>query len=91
MPWWSLPESIRAGVELLELYPENPAGISERTALAEQAFFTGFAASGTHGFACQTRDISGMPVNVIPAVPDADPGYHTNCSFIDVLRLRQSK
>jgi hypothetical protein len=91
MPWWSLPESIRAGVELLELYPENPAGISERTALAEQAFFTGFAASGTHGFACQTRDISGMPVNVIPAVPDADPGYHTNCSFIDVLRLRQGK
>ncbi len=87
MPWWSLPETIRAGMQLLKLYPEHSGGIKERVAIAQQAFFTGFVAAGTHGFACQTRDHKGIPVNVIPAVPDADPGYHTNCSFIDVLNL----
>ena len=52
-----------------------------------RAFMTGFIAAGTHGFACQTRNAAGMPVKVIPAVPDADPGYHTNCSVIDVIKL----
>ena len=61
--------------------------IPERMKLAERAFMTGFIAAGTHGFACQTRNAAGMPVKVIPAVPDADPGYHTNCSLIDVIKL----
>lgn len=87
MPWWSLPETLRAGAELLELYPEHADGIPERMKLAERAFMTGFIAAGTHGFACQTRNAAGMPVKVIPAVPDADPGYHTNCSLIDVIKL----
>ncbi len=87
MPWWSLPETVRAGMQLLKLYPEHSGGIMARVETAQRAFFTGFAAAGTHGFACQTRDRNGVPVRVIPAVPDADPGYHTNCSFIDVLNL----
>ena len=88
MPWWSLPETIRAGAEMIALYPERTAGIGERVAAAQRAFLDGFIAAGTHGFACQTRDASGRPVEVIPAVPDADPGYHTNLSLIDFLRLR---
>lgn len=87
MPWWSLPETLRAGAELLELYPDRAIGIAERMKLADRAFMTGFIAAGTHGFACQTRNAAGMPVKVIPAVPDADPGYHTNCSLIDVIKL----
>ena len=90
MPWWSLPETLRAGAELLELYPELCDGIAERMELAKQAFFNGFIANGTHGFACQTRNAGGIPVRVIPAVPDADPGYHTNCSLIDVIKLSRN-
>ena len=88
MPWWSLPETMRAGAEMIALYPERAAGIGERVEAARRAFLDGFIASGTHGFACQTRDASGRPVEVVPAVPDADPGYHTNLSLMDFLRLR---
>lgn len=87
MPWWSLPETMRAGAELLSLWPELCDGIEQRVAKAQAAFLDGFIAAGTHGFACQTRDKNGVAVNVIPAVPDADPGYHTNLSLLDYLKL----
>jgi hypothetical protein len=32
-------------------------------------------------------DDAGLPVRVIPAVPDLDPGYHTNLSLLDVLKV----
>ena len=35
--------------------------------------------------AYQTIDRTGKPVDVIPATPDADPGYHTGLSLIDML------
>ena len=35
--------------------------------------------------AVQTRSGAGHPVPVIPATADADPGYHTGLSMIDVL------
>ena len=87
MPWWSLPELIRAGAELITLFPGNAAGISGRIALAAEAFEKGFLRAGSNSFACQTRDAAGNVVDVIPAVPDADPGYHTNLSLIDALAL----
>ena len=36
--------------------------------------------------AYQTRNASGEPTDVIPATPDADPGYHTGLAIIDFLR-----
>ncbi len=86
MPWWSLPETVRAGVELMTLYPErNASGIALRAGQAFQAFVQGFLQPS--GFGCQTRDENGRIVNVIPAVSDADPGYHTNLSLMDALEL----
>ena len=35
--------------------------------------------------AVQTRNSKGEAVAVIPATPDADPGYHTNLALIDAL------
>jgi hypothetical protein len=35
--------------------------------------------------AVQTLDKNGQPVDIIPATPDADPGYHTGLSIIDFL------
>ena len=49
-------------------------------------FFAIFAAQGTHGFACQTCDKNGKVIQVIPAVPDADPLYHTNLALIDIIQ-----
>jgi hypothetical protein len=37
--------------------------------------------------AVQTRNAEGVAIATIPATPDADPGYHTGLSIIDVLNL----
>lgn len=85
MPWWSLPETLRAGVQLAILAPGEGREVTWRAELAWQAFTRGFLQE--NGFGCQTRDASGRIVNVIPALPDADPGYHTNLSLMDVESL----
>ena len=85
-PWWSLPEAIRAGVLLAKLYPAEASELSSRIEKMLNNLFTIFAAQGTHGFACQTCDKNGKVVQVIPAVPDADPLYHTNLALIDVIQ-----
>ena len=84
MPWWSLPETIRAAA-LAEKFcnMDNSRIISECC----EAFVQKFTNFRQHCFAYQTVDENGLPVRVIPAVPDLDPGYHTNLSLIDVLKL----
>ena len=84
MPWWSLPETIRAAA-LMEKFcnVDNTQIIRECTA----AFKDYFVNPAQHYFAYQTCDKHGNAVRVIPAVPDLDPGYHTNLSLIDVLKL----
>ena len=84
-PWWSLPESMRAAALLAELYPPAKEELQKRTALMTDAFFNNYISNGKYGFACQTCDVNGVPVDVIPAVPDADPLYHTNLPVIDAL------
>lgn len=84
MPWWSLPETFRAGRELQVLYPEFETEIRPCLELCSEAFR--LFRKG-NGFACQTRDENGKIVPVIPALPDADPGYHTNLSLMDCLKL----
>ena len=37
--------------------------------------------------AYQTRDALGKVIKVIPATPDADPGYHTGLSIIDFITI----
>lgn len=87
MPWWSLPESMRAAAELLVFCPgADSAAILECYYQAAEALFYGYLQNCS--FACQTLDASGRISNAIPAVPDVDPGYHTNLSLIDVLALR---
>jgi hypothetical protein len=56
-----------------------------RTGAAFQAFTQGFLQP--NGFGCQTRSAQGNVINVIPAVSDADPGYHTNLSLMDAEQL----
>ncbi len=85
MPWWSLPETVRAGMEMRHFPFKDKAALVFRAGQAFQAFTQGFLQPS--GFGCQTRDENGRIVNVIPAVSDADPGYHTNLSPIDAMEL----
>lgn len=88
MPWWSLPETLRASALLIELWP----GLRVQPLLtiyqqAHEAFFEHYVNPCVYSMAFQTRDINGHPVDVIPAVPDADPCYHTGLSILDVLEI----
>ena len=89
-PWWSLPESLRAAALLAELYPPAEEELQKRAALMTDAFFNNYIANGKYGFACQMCDVNGDPADVIPAVPDADPLYHTNLPLIDIFELQKS-
>ena len=122
MPWWSLPETIRAAALLAkfsanQVAPEGRyrfAGAKnkiccpkttrlykseskcETEALqvirdASNAFMNKFINPEVHLMAWQTRNIDGNPIELIPATPDADPGYHTGLSIIDFIKTWQEQ
>jgi len=87
LPWWSLPETMRAAVLCRALaadQTEQPLCL-DIAAKCSNAFLTKFVNRNVHLMAYQTRDENGRPIDVIPATPDADPGYHTGLSIMDFL------
>ena len=82
MPWWNLPETFRSASVLSKLYPEYAEKFSGVASEVRKFMLDGYVQS--NGFCCQMRDENGRIVNVIPAVPDADPGYHTNLCLMPV-------
>jgi len=92
MPWWSLPETIRAAAELLAFVPETPRRRAILQALADcsNAFMRYYVNPSVHLMAYQTRNNRGEPIDVIPGTADADPGYHTGLSIIDFLRTMRA-
>jgi len=87
MPWWPLPETMRAAAELLVLCPAATRSDAIVDALVKCAntFITRFVNVDVHLMAFQTLSASGHAIDAIPATPDADPGYHTGLSLIDML------
>lgn len=86
MPWWSLPEAMRAAALLARLAPGHPGRdqvLAAGDACAAALF--GRYRSAVPGIFVQTRDARGEVVDVVPATPDADPGYHTGLCLIDVI------
>ena len=88
-PWWSLPEAMRGAALLKTLCPAAADELDKRTQLLADAFFDNYISNGSYGFACQMCDVNGDPADVIPAVPDADPLYHTNLPLIDIFELQK--
>ena len=84
MPWWSLPETIRAAAEC-EVFCNTDQ--SEIIRLCSDALWNKFTVPEQGFFAWQTRSSDGKPSTAIPAVPDLDPGYHTNLALLDTLEL----
>ncbi len=91
MPWWPLPEALRAAAEAWAVAPpEARAQFAEIGRRCSNAFLRHFVRPDRRLMANQTVGADGRPVAVIPATPDADPGYHTGLSLIDALRVWSS-
>jgi mannose/cellobiose epimerase-like protein (N-acyl-D-glucosamine 2-epimerase family) len=90
MPWWSLPETMRA-IALVEDFhtDRNWSEWGRRWfSTCMDAFKEFYLEPSACEIAIQTIDSSGNAIPVIPATPDLDPGYHTGLSLIschDVL------
>ena len=86
MPWWNLPETLRAAL----LCHNVAAAETRQTCLAifaacHNAFLGQFVRHEVHLMAIQTRAADGSVIDVIPATADADPGYHTGLSLLDTI------
>jgi mannose/cellobiose epimerase-like protein (N-acyl-D-glucosamine 2-epimerase family) len=89
MPWWSLPETIRATLASWRAAEseESRQTCLEILARSHNAFVTHYVRPQTHLMAVKVRDAGGRVVDLMPSFPDADPGYHTALSLIDALDL----
>jgi len=91
MPWWNLPETIRAAsLCLISAEGEKQKALCLRILRDCHNAFREFTRPDLHLMAYQTRNISGQPVDAIPATADADPGYHTGLSLIDAITAIES-
>jgi len=88
MPWWNLPETMRAAV--------RAAAVAETEMLRDQcldvfrlchnAYFARYLNRDNMLFPYQTLDgQTGHVVDTVPAVPEGDPLYHANGVFLDIL------
>ncbi|AQQ69900.1 hypothetical protein SMSP2_00234 [Limihaloglobus sulfuriphilus] len=89
MPWWSLPETIRAALLCMNLPAGNNLGdeLENIFIKSHNAFINNYINSSKNLLAYQTIDENALPVNVIPAVPDLDPNYHTGLSLLESIGL----
>jgi mannose/cellobiose epimerase-like protein (N-acyl-D-glucosamine 2-epimerase family) len=91
MPWWNLPETIRAAAYCL-----SQTDVEEEKAMCLRVFrdahnaMLHYLRPDLNLMAYQTRDAAGQPVDLIPATADADPGYHTGLSLIDTIGVIES-
>jgi len=89
LPWWNLPETMRAAVfcKTICSTDEDLVMCDGVFRACHNAFVEYFVRPDLHLMAYQTITKEGIPVDVIPATADADPGYHTGLSIIDVVAL----
>ena len=94
MPWWNLPETMRAA--LLAALATTETGVREEClaiyAKCHNAYFRHYLNPDMMYFPYQTRcGRTGKVLNSVPAVPEGDPLYHSNLSFLEILSiLRQT-
>ena len=84
MPWWSLPETMRALALVEKLCGSGTWSDWSRMWFDRcfEAFEKNFYSVSAIPVAVQCINLEGNPIPVIPATPDLDPGYHTGLSLI---------
>lgn len=89
MPWWSLPETIRAATYCMMIVDDeaSKSDCQKIIDLCNESFINKYVVNDLCCFQYQTLNCLGEPSNVIPATPDLDPGYHTGICLIDSMRL----
>ncbi|MFC1452881.1 hypothetical protein ACFLSJ_05995, partial [Verrucomicrobiota bacterium] len=87
MPWWNLPETMRSAMFAWHASGDDAARLDclEIVRKCSNAFLGNYVNPGVYYMAHQTLDENGHPVPIVPATPDADPGFHTGLSIIDFL------
>ena len=88
MPWWNLPETMRAAAHCIALMnsPEAQQPFIEILQLSSDAYLKNFLNTNNSLFPYQTRcGKTGDVLLVTPAVPEGDPLYHTNLALIDMI------
>ncbi|NOZ56261.1 MAG: hypothetical protein GXO73_05630 [Calditrichaeota bacterium] len=93
LPWWAVPEALRAAALLLRLAPDSPKApeIAEAQDRLLNDLLTRWVNPKAYSWLFQTRDAEGNPVDRIPATPDADPAYHTGLSLLDFLQTQDEE
>jgi mannose/cellobiose epimerase-like protein (N-acyl-D-glucosamine 2-epimerase family) len=88
MPWWNLPETMRAALESARAAPDaQKAPLADIARRCSNAFMANYVRPELGLMAVQTLSAAGKVTPVVPATPDADPGYHTGLSLIDCLNI----
>ena len=91
MPWWNLPETIRAAAYCLgQTEDQTKKAMCLRVFRDAHNALQHYVRPDLYLMAYQTRDASGQPVDLIPATADADPGYHTGLCLIDTIGVIES-
>ena len=87
LPWWNLPETMRAAAFCRQIVStdDDAQMCDDVFRLCHNVFVQHFVRPDLCLMAYQTITEFGDPIDVIPATADADPGYHTGLSIIDVL------
>jgi len=91
MPWWSLPETMRAALYTWRIATEEDDRAEALRIFAKcwNAFTRNYVRPDRNLMAIQTLGGDGQPAQAIPATPDLDPGYHTGLSLIDCLKVME--
>jgi len=88
MPWWNLPEAMRAALFAAKATscPDTRRECIDIYAKCHNAYFRHYLNPDMMLFPFQTRSgKSGQVLNCAPAIPEGDPLYHSNISFLDIL------
>ncbi|MEI6166626.1 MAG: AGE family epimerase/isomerase [bacterium] len=90
MPWWNLPETMRAAVRAVAIAETEALRTQclEVFRLCHNAYFTNYLNRDNMLFPYQSLDgKTGKVTDVVPAVPEGDPLYHANGAFLDMLEV----
>ncbi len=88
MPWWNLPETMRAAVLAYEVAEDGKLGEQclEMLRICHNAYFDHYLNRDNMLFAYQTiSGATGKVADKVPAVPEGDPLYHTNLALLEML------